>query len=558
MLIKEAKTYRNYLNQHEYDLTNNQINVETLEDWQKLYNELKKLKTIREKLTNDVSYSEKVSLNNSLKDEDDYLNSLLYYMESEINIYEKKGYEITDNIVKNLFEDIKTLCSYNYISKKISHIEENVPKKSNDDDLTTWEKFVNNYGQTIMVPSSIAHTYENLLLKQMELVDGYNRINYTLLSPLDEYSKEKPIKFDLMFYLSQDLVSKKIYVEKVIDEIIHAQSKYLTKVEVAGKTYQIPRQYKALFLDLQLKLKITTEHIEKMDMVFVIDNSKALTKPIGYEIKKIEEQDLEKIDYRNLTIDNATNMLIEVLKSLLRIFISKSGKESSRKDTIVYKDNYNIYYVNKSNEAKFKDLYSKRISLEERLTKDNVLEELRNRLNFLKTCLTNSSLTKEMDILTDVFCEYYERKMLEKESKLDNILACKEIDRSFYKRILLNINNFLHSKKLSSEEKRVNLTTLDRITNYSEPTIKEGLEFLDLNANQSEKLENVKPSKNIDKLLGSLNKILPFIQANILDIKKIKASNIEKDLNQIEDLTTELALKKQELLKFLDEEGIKR
>ena len=565
MLIKEAKIYRNTIINIENDIINGKINVGKVSEWTALFYELVDLKEKREDIVSKTAKEDLKELKHVLHEQDVFLNKLIMYIMKETHMRESKSIKMTDLDATKSFADIRTICLYNNITNKLTHME-SLALKDPTKDKANMEKFYNSFGQLVYVPSAIANTYENLLLQQMDLVDSYNEIISALNLDIDNSLKEEieqPINFDLIFYLSCDLISKKEYVDNIINRILNAESKLKIKVKCFGITYSIPRKYKALFLELQLKSRILNEQIEKNDLALIQSHKQINEEELTYEVKNINPDDFPKIDLSNLKDNKAVYLLVDILTTIKSI--SKKGKESSKKDVIVYKDKYSLYYVNKNDEVKFRDLYSKKLSLENRIYHldgkigfNHILAEIRSRLTILKNCLISTSLDDEINILADIFCEEYKKKMMAKEEELQTQLTGTLEDQSFYKQIILNMQDFLHSTKLNTKEKRKYLNNLDRMTNYTNPDIHEGLEFLDLSIAPVAHIDSVKPSKNIDKLLGSLNKAFPFIKASLLTPQDIERTNIEKDLDEIIDLASEIDEKKQGLLDFLDNEGIKR
>ena len=144
---------------HEEDLINNKIKVETLEDWQKFYENLLALEKKRQFWADALDTEAK----SYLKPTDDYLNYLLTVLKMEMNNCNKNNQSLNDESVKKLFLNIVTLVTYDSIRRKL-HMLEMIAKKEikNFDSNGEYTSYVNNFGVSFKISKKFASTYENL------------------------------------------------------------------------------------------------------------------------------------------------------------------------------------------------------------------------------------------------------------------------------------------------------------------------------------------------------------------------------------------------------------
>ncbi len=567
MITAQMRDYRNFLLAHEEDLINNKIKVETLEDWQKLYENLLTLEKKRRSWADALDIEAK----NYLKPTDDYLNYMLTVLKMEMNNCNKNNHTLTDELAKTLFLDVVTLVTYDSILRKLQMLE-TVAKKEmkNFDSSADYTSYVNNFGVSFKISKKFASTYENLLLKQMELAGPYQKIIKSLIwadekkGPVEEGSYND-VLLDYEFYHFLNFDGKKDYLEEIIKSIRETKAQVREKIWVDGKEYEIPRYLKPLFLEYMLQKRLIVQRINKREENFILDNQDLIIDEDSFSTDGIDIDILELPvkNIENLRIGEVTAKLVETQENINKI--KALGQHANPKDTITYKDKEDVYIIPKKLEQEFLDMYALKLALVKKNGPSDRKRSLKNKINFLKEMGLSENTHKEMRRLAYLFKKEKQAEKLELEQKLDLVINCerKEV-KEFYKTIIMNMPAFLHSTKMTDKAKIVYLKRMQLVID------KEETEILSLIARSLQSLvndegevliiEDIRKCKNIEKMSNLLKKVMPYVNNSLIYLKNnnfAKETLANSGFMHIDNLVEESKVLRQRannIKKELDEE----
>lgn len=537
MITIEMRNYRNFLVQHENDLLTGKFNIKNKGEWQNWYNDLLNLQKLRKQFKT----TDEEEMNKYLKDTDNYLNSLLSIIEWEINYEEKNNVGITDENIGIFFQRISILANYYSIKRKLEILEAIAKKEKNSLDSVT---FVNNFGVTNSIPKNFANTYENLLLRQIDINLQFNEIiNQAILR--EENIPENillPSLFNVNFFHTLSLENKKNYLERLIRKIIDTDAKNKVTVSYLDNDYKIPRFYKALFLELVIQVELIKARILKREENLINDSEINSYDSKISNYKEVKDLRNYRIPHLNLKIENSaevTAKLVDIIERLKELGQFSDSKNSNK--VIVYKDAEDVYYVLKEKEKEFLKLYFLRKNLE----KDTkIMDEVKNRLEFLKDLPMNSEIAKEIGRLTLILKEKKEQEKEEFKNRLKPYLIdFTEEEQDYYLKVLLNINSFAHSKKINNQLKIKILNTILNCLPLKEikiiREINRYLNYLNYKENKVILISDLKKIKNLEKFSSNFNKSKDFIASSIINLKTI---NVKDDNGLVNKLENELDL----------------
>lgn len=524
MITAEIRDYRNFLMAQEEDLINNKIKIQSLEEWQKFYEKL----LVFEKTRRHFNSKMNAEIARYLKPTDDYLSCLSAYMKNEMNLCQKNNQVLTDSLAAQKFADVVTLVTYDSISRKILMLE-SVAKNDKNNSNLDYVNFVNNFGVNFKISKKSATIYENLLLKQIDLEEKYHEIMQKLIWQDENFLKvekgnDKDFILNYEFYHSLNFEGKSDYLEKLLNKIEETKANIKTKVLIAGKEYEIPRFLKSLFLEYAMQKELIDLRINKRDDNFIVDNATIedfeanLTgEEIDIALLNIPEKQIG-----NLKMGEATAKLVETIENIYKIMAL--AKNASKKEVITYKDKENVYVIPKKLEQEFLNMYALKQALEKKNNIQKGSREIKNKINFLKEMTATETINREIKRLTYFFKKEKQTEKLEFAQRLDYIIKCDKVEvKEFYKKILMNIPAFLHSKKISDHGKIVYLKRMKLVIKNEEPEIisliDRALQSLEFNEEQIYKIEDIRKSKNIEKLSNMLKKIMPFVNNSLIFFK---------------------------------------
>ncbi len=553
MITAQMRDYRNFLLAHEEDLINNKIKVETLEDWQKFYENLLALEKKRQFWADALDTEAK----SYLKPTDDYLNYLLTVLKMEMNNCNKNNQSLNDESVKKLFLNIVTLVTYDSIRRKL-HMLEMIAKKEikNFDSNGEYTSYVNNFGVSFKISKKFASTYENLLVKQMELAGPYQKIIKSLIWADEkrdhvEEGSYNDVLLDYEFYHVLNFDGKKDYLEEIIKNIQETKAQIREKVWVDGQEYEIPRYLKPLFLEYMMQKRLVVQRINKREDNFILDNQDLSIDEDSFSIDGIDIDILELPvkNIENLRIGEITAKLVETQENINKI--KTLGHYMHPQETITYKDKEDVYVIPKKLEQDFLDMYALKLALLKKNGLDDRKRNLKNKINFLKEIGLNENNRKEMQRLTYLFKKIKRDEKMELEQKLDLVINCDRKDvKEFYKTIIMNMSGFLHSTKMTDKAKIVYLKKMQLVIDKKETgilsLIARSLHSLVVDEGEILIIEDIRKCKNIEKMNNSLKKIMPYVNNSLIWLKN---NNFDKKIANDEFMHIDSLVRESQILK---------